>query len=65
MVTVLAALVHAVVFRSGRGKGFPSGIYRSLLVIDMVLLSIAGHGGGNLTHGSKYLTESAPKWVKA
>jgi mono/diheme cytochrome c family protein len=38
--------------------------YRFLLLADMVLLSIAGHGGGNLTHGSKYLTENAPDWVR-
>lgn len=64
VVTVLAAVVHAVVFRSGSAKSLPSGFYRSLLVIDMALLSITGHGGGNLTHGSKYLTENAPEWVK-
>jgi hypothetical protein len=31
------------------------GVYRFLIIVDMVLLAIAGHGGGNLTHGSKYL----------
>jgi hypothetical protein len=34
-----------------------------LLLADSILLVIAGHGGGNLTHGSKYLYENAPDWV--
>ena len=61
-VTVLAAAVHFFTFRT-KAKFFPTLIYRLLLVVDTVLLTIAGHGGGNLTHGSKYLTENAPEWV--
>ena len=61
-VTVLAATVHFFIFRT-KASFFPTLIYRLLLVVDMVLLTIAGHGGGNLTHGSKYLTENAPAWV--
>lgn len=41
------------------------GGYRLLLVGTIVLLVIAGHEGGNLTHGSNYLTKHAPKFVKA
>lgn len=63
VVTFLAAGLHVVVFR-GKPKFGLTLIYRAFLVLDMVLLSIAGHGGGNLTHGSKYLTENAPEWVK-
>jgi uncharacterized membrane protein len=62
-VTVLAAMVHAVAFRK-TPRPVTLAIYRFLLLADMVLLSIAGHGGGNLTHGSKYLTENAPDWVR-
>lgn len=61
--TVVIALVHAAVF-GGDGKKAGSALYRVLLLGDLVLLTIAGHGGGNLTHGSKYLTENAPDWVK-
>ena len=61
--TIVIALVHAVVFR-GDGKKAGAALYRVLLLGDLVLLTIAGHGGGNLTHGSKYLTENAPEWVK-
>jgi len=62
-VTVIAALVHLVIFRKVPGR-LPLSFYRFLLLADMVLLSIAGHGGGNLTHGSKYLFENAPDWVR-
>lgn len=61
--TIVIALVHPVVFR-GDGKKAGVALYRVLLLGDLVLLTIAGHGGGNLTHGSKYLTENAPGWVK-
>jgi len=63
VVTVLAALLHFLVFRRNP-KFLPTQIYRLILIADMVLLSIAGHGGGNITHGSEYLTENAPGWVK-
>jgi len=38
--------------------------YRGLLATTLVLVVIAGHVGGNLTHGSKYLTENAPTFVR-
>ena len=63
VVTVIAALVHVVAFRK-TPRFLTVSFYRFLLVADMVLLSLAGHGGGNLTHGSKYLTENAPDWVR-
>lgn len=40
------------------------GSYRALLLANIVLLVIAGHQGGNLTHGSNYLTKNAPEFVK-
>ena len=63
VVTVVAAIAHAVAFRK-TARPVTVAFYRFLLLADMVLLSIAGHGGGNLTHGSKYLTENAPEWVR-
>lgn len=41
------------------------GSYRALLLANIGLLVIAGHEGGNLTHGSNYLTKNAPEFVKA
>ncbi|MBL9160460.1 MAG: c-type cytochrome [Verrucomicrobiales bacterium] len=61
--TIVIALVHPLVFRTEGKKAGPA-LYRAMLLGDLVLLSVAGHGGGNLTHGSKYLTENAPGWVK-
>lgn len=40
------------------------GGYRALLLVNIGLLIIAGHQGGNLTHGSNYLTKHAPSFVK-
>jgi uncharacterized membrane protein len=63
--TVVLALLHNIAYRGGEVRsGFMVGLYRLLLLGDMVLLTIAGHGGGNLTHGSKYLVEGAPEWAK-
>lgn len=63
--TMLIALVHVIAYRRGEVRSrFMVGIYRLMLLGDMVLLTIAGHGGGNLTHGSKYLIEGAPEWAK-
>ena len=40
------------------------GGYRALLLGNIALLVVAGHLGGNLTHGSNYLTKNAPEFVK-
>ncbi len=61
--TGVIAVVHPLVFR-GEGRKAGPACYRLLLAGDLVLLTIAGHDGGNLTHGPKYLTENAPGWVK-
>ncbi len=61
--TILALAVHFCAFRGGKSRFLLTLLYRFFLVVDMVLLTIAGHSGGNLTHGSKYLTENAPEWV--
>ncbi len=39
-------------------------VYRLLLVVNLAVLVIAGHEGGNLTHGSNYLTKDAPDFMK-
>lgn len=38
--------------------------YRAGLIAVLVLVTVAGHLGGNLTHGSKYLTENAPDFIR-
>lgn len=34
--------------------------YRSLLLLSVIVMSLAGHHGGSLTHGSDYLTKHMP-----
>jgi uncharacterized membrane protein len=41
------------------------GAYRIVLAGSVVVLIITGHLGGNLTHGSNYLLEGAPSFIKA
>jgi uncharacterized membrane protein len=38
--------------------------YWSLLAATVAVVVIAGHFGGNLTHGSKYLVENAPEFIR-
>ena len=39
-------------------------MYRGALLLTLGSLVIAGHYGGNLTHGSKYLVQNAPEFIK-
>lgn len=39
--------------------------YKIFLFINVVLLSLTGHYGGSLTHGSTYLTKHMPSGLKA
>src|SRR4029079_1949108 len=38
--------------------------YRAALACTLALLVLGGHLGGNLTHGSGYLIENAPAFVR-
>lgn len=40
-------------------------IYRSLLFFNLLLLTLAGHYGGSLTHGANYLTRYMPSELKS
>ena len=42
----------------------PTWVHHTFNVVLLVLLSIEGHKGGNLTHGETYLTEYAPDPLK-
>lgn len=61
------AAVLFIVFlkmRTLRFEGQANVAYRVSLVSTLVLLTIVGHLGGNLTHGSSYLTDYAPEWLQ-
>lgn len=67
VLTVGTFLVQWLGYRNaGSGSRRPvlRGAYRVLLVGNIFLMGIAGHEGGNLTHGSNYLTKNAPAFVR-
>ena len=44
--------------------GWRLGAYRAVLVTLLAVVVFAGHQGGNLTHGSRYLVRNAPDFVR-
>ncbi len=64
---LLTLLLHRLAYREEATEGrrilLRSG-FRLLLLASIVVTTIAGHGGGNLTHGTNYLTKNAPEFVK-
>ena len=60
---VLTLAIQRVAHRN-EGKRAWTACYRSVLTGTIALVIIAGHYGGNLTHGSKYLVENAPEFVR-
>jgi uncharacterized membrane protein len=61
--TLLTLAVQRWAYRD-ESRGLLTASYRGLLGVTLGLLVVAGHMGGNLTHGSKYLTENAPAFVR-
>ncbi|WP_010136443.1 c-type cytochrome domain-containing protein [Ochrovirga pacifica] len=58
IITLVAWLISIEKIKINALQGFKANI--STLTLLVVLISITGHYGGNLTHGSEYLTEYAP-----
>ncbi|MGJ8676456.1 MAG: c-type cytochrome domain-containing protein [Akkermansiaceae bacterium] len=56
---ILAYLKLLAFYKKGKG----TLTYKYCLIFTAVILPIVGHLGGNLTHGSDYLTKYAPEWV--
>lgn len=56
--------LHALAQRGAR-RIAPTLAYRCTLSLGVGLMTVAGHFGGNLTHGSKYLVKNAPAFVKS
>lgn len=64
--TALAVVITAVAFL--RSSKFSSGykpVFFPAAAVMVLLSSITGHYGGNLTHGSTYLVEYAPQPIRA
>jgi hypothetical protein len=66
-VVVLSALALALQGAGWRAplKRLTTVAYRVILTAAVGLLMYAGHQGGNLTHGSKYLVKNAPEFVRS
>lgn len=59
--TAVFSVVTALLLRNTlNGKLSDYRVYRSGLIVTVVLLAIAGHLGANLTHGEDYLTSVLP-----
>jgi uncharacterized membrane protein len=63
MATTAALVLQWFAYRNEAARGWTRA-YRGVLTGTLALVVIAGHYGGNLTHGSKYLVENAPSFVR-
>jgi uncharacterized membrane protein len=62
-VTAAALGLQWLAYRDEAARGWTRA-YRGLLAGTLALVVVAGHHGGNLTHGSRYLVENAPEFVR-
>ncbi len=63
LLTAATILLQRLSYRDETARGWARG-YRAVLSTTLALVVVAGHFGGNLTHGSKYLVENAPEFVR-
>jgi uncharacterized membrane protein/mono/diheme cytochrome c family protein len=65
VVALVTATFAAQRFAFQAGAGTAADVlYRSLFVLTLATLVVAGHFGGSLAHGSRYLVKNAPDVVK-
>lgn len=64
VVTFLTLIAQGRVPSTGVSTGYRRACYLVLLWLTLGSLVVAGHYGGNLTHGSRYLVQHAPEFVK-
>jgi uncharacterized membrane protein len=64
--TVLGVSITVVaLLRTSKFAGLYAPVFFPASVLMVFLAMITGHYGGNLTHGSKYLVEYAPQFVRS
>jgi uncharacterized membrane protein len=64
--TVTAVASIGAWWLAARGRGTAAGAARLAAgIVMLALISITGHYGGNLTHGSSFLEEYAPKFLRS
>lgn len=61
--TTLAAAMASHFAGRSAAKGGIVLAFRGLLLMSLLLVGTAGHHGGNLTHGSDFLTAGAPQFI--
>ena len=64
---VVTFVLHWLAFRGGESAAPRRGLrlgFRASLLATIAGVTIAGHQGGNLTHGTNYLTKNAPPFVR-
>ncbi len=61
--TIATLGLQRLAHRRNSARGWTYG-YRAVLMGTISLVVVAGHYGGNLTHGSKYLVENAPVFLR-
>lgn len=67
VLVVLTLVLHWLAFRGGESAPPRRGLrlgFRACLLATIAGVTIAGHQGGNLTHGTNYLTKNAPPFVR-
>lgn len=62
--TILGFVILVLSHGGEDGRRVLLGLHRVVLAGCLGALVVAGHMGGNLTHGSKYLFEGAPDFLK-
>jgi len=60
--TLVAAVSASFAVRPSAGLK-PKVVYTSSFIASLLLVGSAGHHGGNLTHGSDFLTQGAPPFI--
>lgn len=60
--TMATLLLQTLAFRAGNLAW--TSLYRLSLLATLGLVVVAGHLGGNLTHGKRYLVENAPPFLR-
>ena len=63
-VTAVIATGVALLRVSSHASSYKPLFFPASIVL-VILISITGHYGGNLTHGSTYLIEYAPQWIRS
>ncbi len=63
VMTLVTLVFQKLAFRNDLNRIW-MGLYRGVLMGTLLLVGVAGHLGGNLTHGANYLVKNAPAFIR-